>query len=498
LQENHVYFFLIYHFLYILRGTYDINRPSFVQMRGRHIEIIGNLLLAAILIYQIAAQRSVFIDEANLIRNIYEKSWFQLLQPLAYEQYCPPLYAWLVKGVTIVLGHCEAAYRIVSLCAAGLTIFSLRGILRKHTRPVISLSISLLLITNPYMLRYFTECKQYSMDVALTTLWLYLYHSSTKPTHSLIVLVLAIVSPWLSMASVFVIAAVGLIDLYQRITHRGSMRELYYIPISALSFGIYYWINLRHSIGLDYLEDVHAKYFVELLPTTMQALSHDGRLVLDWLAMSGNHTVVSMLCTMWFLLLGGRVMQEKSPRLLLTLAALMGLLWVACGMHLYLWRPRTLLFSQIVFYICVGYSLIGMRDRWSWTRYMSIGCMMILLVICQGRQPVWKAMEITDYKRAFAQMDQRDLPVYAAASAYPSVYYYLEIKKSYAWKIDLRHLAPSELSEIERPSYVLRGADWPKELEVWNRAMNDLDGTSLLSDDAVDLWLITNPVSEMD
>ncbi len=467
-------------------------------VKRRTIDIMGLSLVIALILFQLVAQRSVFIDEANLIRNIYEKSWYELLHPLDYEQYCPPLYAWLVQMSTAILGHSELAYRLVSAVAAIITAIGLRRLLHPYMTPMMSLGIAVLLITNPLMLRYFTECKQYGMDVAITVAWLLRIHGSKRRPSTTALVLLGIISPWLSMASVYVIAAVGIADIWRYKYQPKVWITLCYIPLSVASFGLYYWINLRHSIGLEYLEDVHARYFVELLPSSAAELAHDGRLLLDWLAMSGNHTVVSLLCSGWLLIYGGACMYKRAPRLLLSSSLLLMTLWLACGLHLYLWRPRTLLFSQITFYLCAGFAVTRRENSASWQQMISLVCAVVLLVISQNIQPVWRVMEVTDYKRAFAQMTERDLPIYAAASAYPSLYYYRHIKESLDQKSMLEQVSAADLSTIARPCYVLRAPDWPKQAQIWDQTMISLEDAYLLSDGQVDLWLLSEQASDTD
>ena len=48
--------------------------------------------------------RNLFIDEANVARNIYERGFADLATPLSYEQYAPPIFLWIVKFITVFMG----------------------------------------------------------------------------------------------------------------------------------------------------------------------------------------------------------------------------------------------------------------------------------------------------------------------------------------------------------------------------------------------------------
>ena len=48
--------------------------------------------------------RNLIIDEANIVRNIYERDFIGLLKPLSYQQYAPPLFLWMEELWSLLLG----------------------------------------------------------------------------------------------------------------------------------------------------------------------------------------------------------------------------------------------------------------------------------------------------------------------------------------------------------------------------------------------------------
>jgi len=72
-------------------------------MLGKTTKICTLLLLslAALLRCIVYFQnRSLFLDEANLSRNIVEKPYWELFGQLDYEQFAPPFYSCAVKFCT--------------------------------------------------------------------------------------------------------------------------------------------------------------------------------------------------------------------------------------------------------------------------------------------------------------------------------------------------------------------------------------------------------------
>ena len=46
----------------------------------------------------------LIIDEANIARNLAERSFTGLCSPLSYEQYSPPSFLWIEKLMTLAFG----------------------------------------------------------------------------------------------------------------------------------------------------------------------------------------------------------------------------------------------------------------------------------------------------------------------------------------------------------------------------------------------------------
>ena len=118
--------------------------------------------------------RDLIIDECNIARNIYERGFAGLAQPLSYEQYAPPVFLWMVKLFTVLFGMGEQVLRLYPLLTGFAAIIMLYLILKELTS-LRSLWYPLALFVVAHMfIRYSTEVKQYMPDIfiSLSLIWL--------------------------------------------------------------------------------------------------------------------------------------------------------------------------------------------------------------------------------------------------------------------------------------------------------------------------------------
>jgi hypothetical protein len=147
--------------------------------------------------------RTVWMDEAMLARNLFSKSFVDLLHPLDYEQSAPILYLLLAKCAISVYSD-DIALRILSLMVGVGTVclFSneLYNLGIRRTRLVLLVSV---LVTNNYFIRYSTEIKPYIFDLAASIC----IPSILNGRNKFIMAIAVVIFPWLSNGSVFIIAA---------------------------------------------------------------------------------------------------------------------------------------------------------------------------------------------------------------------------------------------------------------------------------------------------
>lgn len=232
--------------------------------------IRGLLISAGVLLWLINwwSGRPLFIDEANVARNLFDRSFADLFVPLDHEQYAPPLYLVLTKACGALFGYSEVSLRLPALFGGLLAIPGLLlGGKALKSGPWGLLSLGLLFV-NPLVLRYTGELKPYSFDLGLAALLLGYGYQNFRPGRRW-GLIGALV-PWLSFPSVFLLATLASRYLYRAFADdrekpwRDLKRWSTTILLWGLSFGVLYFTIIRPSVGSSYLNGYHQAWFFPL------------------------------------------------------------------------------------------------------------------------------------------------------------------------------------------------------------------------------------------
>lgn len=205
--------------------------------------------------------RPVFIDEANVARNLFDRSFSGFFRPLDHQQYAPPLFMVLGKLCGELFGYGERALRIPAMLGGLMALSGLLLAAKKLKLGWWGLLPVALLFANPTVLRYVVEIKPYALDLGVASLLLaaslYWPHPSWKWA------LLGAFAVWLSLPSVFVLAAVGSTALLF-----GERRNLpgWFLCIVAwlASFALLYVVLLKFHLGNGYLNNFHGEFFFPL------------------------------------------------------------------------------------------------------------------------------------------------------------------------------------------------------------------------------------------
>jgi len=301
----------------------------------------------------------------NVVRNIYERSYTDLLHPLDYEQFAPPSFLWALKTMSLVSGFSEYCMRLYPLlCSiAGLWLFWL--LLKKMIPQKAAILYPLLLMASGFIfIRYATEVKQYAADVAIT-LAIVLLAIKTDILQSngrsffakwAISGALAI---WFSMPSVFILA--GVFAYYSMILIQAKRNEFILLAgmgaTWAITFLIYYLLILKPAIQSSYLQDFHKIYFIELLPATINKSVHNFKLFADIIGAWGGGTVLAIVFHLLLIFSGCLFLYRKNKSLLFLFAVPFICLYVAAGLHQFTLLPRVVLFSMPLLLTLAGIGL---------------------------------------------------------------------------------------------------------------------------------------------
>lgn len=382
--------------------------------------------------------RSLFLDEANLARNIAERSWGELFSPLAYEQYAPPLFLLLEKLAWLWIGAQESALRCWPLLMGCLALWLLYRLLIYYdgaTWPAVV--IVWLFAFSPFFIRYATEVKQYSTDMAVAALliWLCLRFPPSIHLHRLLLWsVLGSLAIWLSMPSVFTLAGIGVYILYQNYKDNRGRQGVITTAILGgswlLQFGMYYLLILNKDLQQEALTAYHQPYFWPALPLSMEDWQQAAQILQSLL-----HTLSGF--TFWAMLLGGLgivlgvvdLWQRSRAMLWLLLVPLLSALF-ASALGFYSFIPRLTLFVMPALGLLLFYGL-----RWCWERssgWMQIALLaawMPVLIVREGYRYYWDRLEHVEMRPLLQELSSSLAPtdlLWIEHSAQPAFHFYTQ------------------------------------------------------------------------
>ena len=252
------------------------------QERYKWIERVVLFISVVLCLILFVQDRSLLLDSLNVARNIGERSFAELINPLSYEQSAPLLFLWGSKMFTLVLGISHYSLRLLPLLAGIISLFLFADISKKVLKFPFSIIALFWFGTHQLVARYATEYKQYMVDVfaSLLIIWIVLQIVEINRKNWWKLALGGVIISWLSMPSIFVLIS-GL--LYFAIIHLKKS-----IPISSLllvtgfiglSFLANYIIMLRPTIGSNHMQDFHSSFFLEGKFYNLDSLSHDFGLI---------------------------------------------------------------------------------------------------------------------------------------------------------------------------------------------------------------------------
>ncbi len=208
---------------------------------------------AVLRLTQYLSNRSLWLDEARLALNIVNRSFVQLLKPLDYDQGAPIGFLMLERSAVKVFGSGEYALRFFPFLSGVISLLLFYWLARQFVSPkAVTIALGLFALSAP-LIYFSSEAKQYSCDMAIAVLLSSsaIYCASRKLTLWRVIIwgLLGAASIWFSHPAAFVLAGVAMsLALFARGGKRWSRIGTFSIAFSlwALSFGICYWLFLRH------------------------------------------------------------------------------------------------------------------------------------------------------------------------------------------------------------------------------------------------------------
>jgi hypothetical protein len=474
--------------------THWINR--FAMLLIWAVIAIG-IVLRLIIFFQ---NRNLIIDEANIVRNLFERDFLGLILPLKYEQYAPPVFLWIEELLSLIFGYGEKGLKLYPLFCGIAAMFVFRSLMKRLVEePAIWLGVALLAFS-PYLTEYSATIKQYMPDALIVLLLLYaaLRNDILTLTGSRFILIwslIGILAIMSSMPSVFALAGVGFYYFYQCIRQKkwSSVINLFIVgAIWLVAFGIYYYTILKPQIESDYLQTYHAQYFLYALPSNMDEWKHNWNRIEEILNNTTGWTFFNFAVTCVCMLIGVVVIARKRLDVLILTMSPVALTLLAAALNQYSLITRVILFMFPLLLIPFSY---GFAQLWK-TKFpllkivlMVTGFVMIfsfnrfdLFSKKFGFQEITAGLDYLKSKNARAEQ------VYIHHPSVPPLIYYTEIhpnKDKYRSLHDAHRLTwDTEYAELTRnvtdTVYFLYTGGFPdeekdKRIEQLNRSVVQVD-----------------------
>ncbi|MEM1218116.1 MAG: hypothetical protein AAGH79_04360 [Bacteroidota bacterium] len=342
---------------------------------------------------------SLFLDEANLARNVAERSFEGFFRTLDYHQYAPPLFMSLVKGATLFFGQGEWGLRFWPLLA-GVGALVLFWILSKEWNlSFLGQFYGLALFAGSGLaILYSVSTKQYSTDMLITLLLIYLADRDLQQGHLQAWkrwIWLGVLAPWISMPSMFLLSGVGLAFGWASIRQNESWawtKEATRWVLTGLtwlgSFGLYYWLLLRSDIESDFLQQWHQDYFLPLLPLSAESWEQFSSVGIQVFKAAFGFTSLAIGLGLGLFILGITRLVRDPIRGCLLLIPLLAC-WVASALQQYSMMPRLLSFAFPVIWLVAAWGITFLLEKTGpWLAWI----LLPLLIASLSVAGVWKKM----------------------------------------------------------------------------------------------------------
>lgn len=208
--------------------------------------------------------RSLWLDEAMLALNIIEKDLSGLFGKLDYNQGAPLGFLLLEKLVATLLGSGERALRLLPLLAGCASLVLFYVLARKLLSAPGMLVALALFAVSPTLIYYSSEVKQYSFDVLVALVLLWLAQAALR-SFSFPLLVVGAISLWFSHPALFILAAIGVVLLIH--ARQKPLPVLAMGGVWVASFALLYFASLRGLSSNQFLLGYWDEYFMPIPPS---------------------------------------------------------------------------------------------------------------------------------------------------------------------------------------------------------------------------------------
>lgn len=442
--------------------------------------------------------RNLIIDEANIARNVVERGFAGLTQPLRYEQYTPPVFLWITKLNTLVFGTSEYAFRLLPLLSSLAALVLLFILLKKEAVIKTAWYPLFLMATGWIYVRYGTEVKQYSSDtvVAMSLILMSLNVSIEKWKPAKFFLLWAIagsIAIWTSMPSVFILAGVGIfygVKVWRSQNYKAFVLLVVIAAIWLLQFYLYYTFILKPEAHSDYLQNSHKNHFLYLLPVNAEQWNYDLESLNTLLTAIGGKWALSIALHLLCFFTGAWVLlKRKNAEALLFFVPMLALL-LAVGLHDFSLLPRVSLFIMPLFLVVMGMGLETLfHIRFLAVKLVLLGACLIAMINFNELTSMTQPMKFEQITESYIWIEKRRTSekIYIHNLAAPQNIYYTTIHPDrsrwsfmktadyFNWNTDMDSLCKTVQDKCFFVYALLEDWDWKRSEEVFPKYFNLLD-----------------------
>jgi hypothetical protein len=324
-------------------------------------------------LYIYIENRSLWGDEASLALNIVYKNFSELTRLLDYHQAAPIGFLFVEKLFTIILGNYDYVMRIFPFISGVLTLYFIYRFARIYLGPVGIIALAMSSFTW-FFVYYSSELKQYSSDVMVMSMLLFLSGNCLKKNASakdfILLGIVGSIAIWISHPTVFVLVGIGIALLIKKMEQTESVPWAWILSLGLvwlLSFGIEYFVSLRHIIDDGYMTEYWKKAYVPSPPWSNKAWYY--KTFFNFLESAYSRTDSRMaLVTLMLLPLGVLYFFVKDKKNALVVTFPFAVVFIASALHLYPLKGRFLLFLMPFTFILIAKGFQGiywMLSKWN-------------------------------------------------------------------------------------------------------------------------------------
>ena len=296
------------------------------------IIILVGLIGTFLRIKMLLDHQSLFLDEANVAKNLFELSYGELFGILKYEQFVPPLFAVSSKFMGEIFGYYEVILRFIPLLSSVLGMYFLYKLLKEFV-PIKYIILPITLLAgNAIFLKYSVEIKQYTTEFAIGTflMWYAVQSKIDDKNFYLKWSIIGIIALYSSFTSIFFLVAIGVyfLVLHFQNPQKKNIFLLFLMGFSwIIAFGIYFYTVLLANVNNAYLMKFHEQFYLRF-PINKDNILHDLHLYTNNAARMIKYTSALFFLSLTGLILGYRTFRAKIliiflPLVLVSIASLL-------------------------------------------------------------------------------------------------------------------------------------------------------------------------------